>query len=800
MARLPTTGPTLKTRRSEVRRTAQRFRMPWQARLRAPAFGWGVLVWGAFVLLVSTVAIWTREQPLVAVGRVMSETRTVRDAFEVEDPAATERDRENARQQAPWVYVADVAVLNSITASLESLPKALADAETLDNVDPGLREQFGLTARSLEAIKAFYRDGLVSEDWKQHVRTLAENLRTTPLLEANEYQVKIASPGRLVELRVPGVKSYPAEGYRLLNVASPTRAVRGEMEFLAHRSGFPAALVDTVANRLMFQLKPTYAFDQATTAARRDEAARAVKTAVVPYPEGFVIFRRGDLLKREQLDLYKADIDRWMGMNHGWSLWGRRIGIIGIVSAITLALAGYTVMFCPRIKRNPARLFAIGGVLALMFIIACFGTAMDPGLVALTAVAPTVFIAVILTIAYDQRVALAYGALHGVLVCVATDVPIGMYALVIAGIGSALWHLRDLRDRNSLIRMGIFTALLLALGMVVVGLTELPVTEVALKQIAWDCGLAAFGGLFVGGLTLFILPVVERTFDITTGMTLIELRDPRQPLLRELQIRAPGTYNHSLSVASLAEAAAEAIGANGLLAYVGALYHDIGKINKPDYFVENQTPGFNRHDKLSPAMSLLIIVGHVKDGVELAREFNLPRTLHHFIEAHHGTTLVEYFYHRARKQAASETNPDGSQAPLPEEIEYRYPGPKPRTKETAILMVCDAVESAARSMADPTPSRIEALVHALANKRLMDGQFDVCDLTLRELNTIVETVSKTLAAIYHGRIAYPTPVPGPAGSDGPKTATMQMAGAGAGSSVGGAPMASQTSPAARTAG
>ncbi len=128
-------------------------------------------------------------------------------------------------------------------------------------------------------------------------------------------------------------------------------------------------------------------------------------------------------------------------------------------------------------------------------------------------------------------------------------------------------------------------------------------------------------------MTLFILPLVERIFDITTGMTLIELRDPRQPLLRELQVRAPGTYNHSLLVASLAEAAADAIGANALLAYVGALYHDIGKINKPDYFVENQTPGFNRHDKLSPAMSLLIIVGHVKDGIELAREFNLPRAL-----------------------------------------------------------------------------------------------------------------------------------------------------------------------------
>jgi putative nucleotidyltransferase with HDIG domain len=786
MGRAPNTGPTLKTRRSEVRRAAQRFRIPWQARLRAPAFGWGLMAWGAFTVIVSVVAVLTREQPLVAVGRVMNDTRTVRAAFEIADQAATERERENARLEAPWVYVGDVAVLNSITASLESLPKALADVESIESVDPGLRDQFALTPESLRAIKAFHSEGSVSEEWRERVALLAENLRITPLLEANEYQVKTAAPGRLVELRLPGGRAYPPGEYRLLNVSSQN--LRQEMEVLALRSKFrESALLDAVVNRLTLQAKPTYAFDQATTAARRDAAAQAVGVKVVPYPEGFVIFRRGDVLKREQLELYKADIDRWMGMNDGWSLWGRRVGITGVMAAVALALAGYTIMFCPRIKRNPARLFAIAGLLSVMAGVACVATALDPALVALTAVAPTVFIAVILTIAYDQRVALAYGALHGVVVCTALDLSIGVFALTIAGIGAAIWQLREIRDRNSLIRMGLFTAAVLSVGMAVVGLTELPITAASLKQTAWDCGLAAFAGLFVGGLTLFILPLVEKMFDITTGMTLIELRDPRQPLLRELQIRAPGTYNHSLSVASLAEAAAEAIGANGLLAYVGALYHDIGKINKPDYFVENQTPGFNRHDKLSPAMSLLIIVGHVKDGVELAREFALPRALHHFIEAHHGTTLVEYFYHRARKQAAGETNADGSQAPLPEEIEYRYPGPKPRTKETAILMVCDAVESAARSMADPTPSRIEALVHALANKRLMDGQFDDCDLTLRELNTIVERVSKTLAAIYHGRIAYPTPAggsgTGTGGGEGPRSGSAP-AGTSTGNGVG----------------
>ena len=261
----------------------------------------------------------------------------------------------------------------------------------------------------------------------------------------------------------------------------------------------------------------------------------------------------------------------------------------------------------------------------------------------------------------------------------------------------------------------------------------------------------------VGVLTLALLPTIERVFDVTTGMTLIELRDSKQPLLRQLQQRAPGTYNHSLNVAAIGEAAAEAIRADSLLTYVGALYHDIGKMNKPEYFVENQVGGPNKHDKLSPAMSLLVIVGHVKDGVAMAREANLPASIQHFIEAHHGTTLVEFFYNRARKQAEQTARKgEGGEPDLPEEIEYRYPGPKPRTKECAILMLADAVESATRTMVEPTPSRIDALVRALANKRLMDGQFDECELTLRDLQTISESISKSVASIYHGRVLYPS--------------------------------------------
>jgi putative nucleotidyltransferase with HDIG domain len=247
-----------------------------------------------------------------------------------------------------------------------------------------------------------------------------------------------------------------------------------------------------------------------------------------------------------------------------------------------------------------------------------------------------------------------------------------------------------------------------------------------------------------------LLPFIEKIFDVLTDLSLLEYGDPSHPLLQELVRRAPGTYNHSINVASLAEAAAEAIGARGLLVRVGAYFHDIGKMLKPGYFIENQGLAGNRHESLLPAMSTLVIIAHIKDGADLARQHHLPQPIIDFIQTHHGTTLVEYFYKRASQQ--SESDPNGSEV---DESSYRYPGPKPQTKEEAVLMVADAAESASRALVDPTPGRIEGLVHELAMKRLLDGQFDECGLTLQELNMIEDSLIKSLTAVYHGRVKYP---------------------------------------------
>jgi hypothetical protein len=253
-----------------------------------------------------------------------------------------------------------------------------------------------------------------------------------------------------------------------------------------------------------------------------------------------------------------------------------------------------------------------------------------------------------------------------------------------------------------------------------------------------------------GFLMTGLLPFIEKLFGVLTDLSLLELGDIAHPLLQELIRRAPATYNHSITVGSIAEAAAESIGARGLLVRVGAYFHDIGKMLKPAYFIENQARDHNLHQSLMPAMSTLVIIAHIKDGADLGRQRRLPQPIIDMIEQHHGTTLVEFFFGRANEQKG--LDPNGGEV---DEASYRYPGPKPQTKEAGVLMLADAVEGASRTLVDPTPARIESLVREMAERRLHDGQFDESGLTLRELRTIERALVKALTALYHGRIKYP---------------------------------------------
>src|SRR4051812_1722902 len=305
-------------------------------------------------------------------------------------------------------------------------------------------------------------------------------------------------------------------------------------------------------------------------------------------------------------------------------------------------------------------------LLSMLLLAALAGTGNGP--IYLFGIAPTLLVAMILTIAYDQRFSIGVASVHGLLVTVALDQGVAFFIIQWVGVLTAAFLLNDIRTRSKLIEVGGISALTMIAACGAGGLLDLEGKTFILR----NCLYAGAAGLAVGFIVLGILPFIERAFKITTSMTLLELADITQPLLRRLAIEAPGTYSHSLQVATLAESAAEAVGANSLLCRVASYYHDVGKINKADYFIENQADGKNRHIHLTPSVSILIIIGHVKDGLELAREYNLPTSIFPFIQQHHGTTLVEFFYHRACKEQ------DDPTCPVPEESQYRYPGPRPK--------------------------------------------------------------------------------------------------------------------------
>ncbi|PIE70351.1 MAG: HD family phosphohydrolase [Deltaproteobacteria bacterium] len=312
---------------------------------------------------------------------------------------------------------------------------------------------------------------------------------------------------------------------------------------------------------------------------------------------------------------------------------------------------------------------------------------------------------------------------------------------IITGTMAAYW-IQECRERRVFIHTGF------KLGVLNICLASL--LNLFLGQLSgitllfsWIAGFVA--GIVAGVVTSGIVPLVELLFDYTTDIKLLELGNPDKPLLRRLMIKAPGTYNHSIIVGTLAEAAAAEVGANPLMARVCGYYHDIGKLKKPHYFIENQTDGKNRHDKLAPSMSALILTEHIKNGVETARKYKLGKPVIDTIQQHHGTSVIRFFYEKARKLK-------GDQAV--NEADFRYPGPLPQTREAAIVMIADMVEAASRTLDNPTPARIQGLVQNLVNKVFSDGQLDECDLTLRDLHRIAKSFIQILTGIHHHRIKY----------------------------------------------
>jgi putative nucleotidyltransferase with HDIG domain len=419
--------------------------------------------------------------------------------------------------------------------------------------------------------------------------------------------------------------------------------------------------------------------------------------------------------------------------------------LAAVVIMVSCGTALYVYHYQDRIIRRPPRAIALAGLFVVLLTLTKVGLLLPEEWIYL-ATGSAVTSAIVLTIAYNQRFAIGMSLFYSILACFAVGsvATVELFMTMMAGVITCCFSLREIRTRMKLIEV----TTLAAVAVFITAASLNVIQKRPIGVVLGAAGAAAAITIAVGVVIQGFLPIIEKVFGIATSMTLMDYSDANQPLLKKLAMDAPGTFSHSLLIGSIAESAAEAIGANGLLCRVGAYYHDVGKINKPSYFVENQMGSASRHEQLSPAMSQLVIVGHVKDGIEIAREFGLPTVLRQFIETHHGTTLIEYFYNEAKRQQ------DDKQTAV-SESEFRYPGPKPRIKEAAIVMLADTVESATRSLTELTPTRIESVVHNMAMKRLQDGQFDECDLTLRELSQIEVSISKSLTAHHHGRIAYP---------------------------------------------
>lgn len=419
-----------------------------------------------------------------------------------------------------------------------------------------------------------------------------------------------------------------------------------------------------------------------------------------------------------------------------------------VVLLVAVAAGFYIHHYQGRIIKNHSRAIALVGIFIVFLAATKIGSLLSVHKSS-WATGTAVAAAIIMTITYNQRFAMGMSLLYCILACFASgqnQITLNLFLTAATGSITCCFSLKDIRTRIKLLEIGAIAGILVFVTAFVLDfLTQRLSVPDSLRDAGWQGGITVLIGIMVQGL----LPFIEKIFRIATSMTLLDYSDANQPLLKRLAMEAPGTFSHSLLIGSLSEAAAESIGRNGLLCRVGAYYHDIGKINKPDYFIENQGGVTSRHKELSPAMSQLVIVGHVKDGIEMAKEYRLPAVLRQFIETHHGKTLIEYFYNEAKKRL------DEDQSPL-SESEFRYPGPKPRTKEAAIVMLADSSEGAVRSLPEITPTKVEVVVHNMAMKRLQDGQFDECDLSLRELSLIETSIAKGLTAHYHGRIAYQT--------------------------------------------
>ncbi len=499
-------------------------------------------------------------------------------------------------------------------------------------------------------------------------------------------------------------------------------------------------------------LRPNLTFNKNETEARKRKAAEEIKPVLFQIKKGEMIVREGERVSEEQIKKLLALRD----VGSDYSSLSTATGLLLLTLLLTFTCHRFAKRNIRKYRpENRDLLFLVVtfiGQFVLIKLAIFISTALESAFPYIESTSyyyllPFAVGAMLVRIVLNSEVALIYSVLSALLLGVlfGNSLAITIYALV-GSLTGAHW-LRHCKARATLYRAGMWVSLANVVAILAIYLIAGQNFDV---QLLYKLSFGLMGG-FVCAVTINgTIPLVESAFKYTTDIKLLELANMNTPVLRELMVQAPGTYHHSVIVGNLVESAAEAINANPLLARVAAYYHDIGKIRKPLYFIENIGGLENKHDKLSPSMSALILMSHVKDGAELARENKLGEPLVDIIRQHHGTSLIKFFYDRAK----SKSDPGVQQI---DERDYRYPGPKPQTREAALIMLADAVEAASRTLADPTAARIQGMVQKIINNIFIDGQLDECELTLKDLHNIAKSFNRILAGIFHHRVDYPEP-------------------------------------------
>lgn len=531
------------------------------------------------------------------------------------------------------------------------------------------------------------------------------------------------------------------------------REIRADTDDLAERKrAVQAACMQNLGQNMLGRLaaaicanalRPNRVPDVARTEALRERERRGVPPVYRTLVAGDVVIRRGERVTEQHIEMFTA-----LGMRNPRLHWASVLAILILVTMLVVLAALHIAHYHPRVYQQPRQLWLISVVVT----VSALGVKLGSSLLGLPlsgvqlgylTVMSTTMAGMLLAVLVSPHLATLLVGMLAIQSALLMNGEMRFAAISLMSSLVGIYSVWRLHDRYDLLRAGLWIGgTSLVLTWVLGWMNQETITEMSVGS-AWAVLMSV---LAVGGFALFVA-VLERPFGAVTHLRLLELSSPEHPLLKELMLRAPGTYAHSIMVSHLADAAAKAIGADSLLARVGCYYHDVGKMRRPEFFIENQRME-NVHDRLTPSLSALIIAAHVKDGMELADQYRLPRPIRDIIAQHHGTSLISFFYQQALAGCEMQT-------PVLEQ-QFRYSGPKPQSKEAGIVMLADAVEAASRSLSRPTPARIESLVEHIIQEKIADGQLDECSLTFSEVHKIQEAFCRLLVAMLHSRVEYPS--------------------------------------------